>query len=57
MSCRDFFFPSSLCPKGVNANVEINNMMDGNPTNEFDGYKCNNFDDATSDATSEKNFF
>jgi hypothetical protein len=55
VSCRDQALSSSLCFEGSDVNEEINNMMDGIPEDESNGYKCNSFDDATNDGT--LNFF
>jgi hypothetical protein len=56
MSCRDQAFSSSLCSKGFDINEEINNIMNGIPKDEYNGYMFNNFDDATSDGTLRRTY-
>jgi hypothetical protein len=57
MSCKDQALSSSLRIEGSNVNEEINNTMDGIPEDESNGYRCNNFDDATNDGTLKRTFF
>ncbi len=57
MSCKDYVLSSSLRSEGFDVNEEINNTMDGIPKEESCGYKCNSFEDATSDGTLRKASF
>ncbi len=43
--------------EGSNINEEINNMMDGIPEDESNGYMCNNCDGATINGTLKRTFF
>lgn len=49
MFCKDQALPTSLCFKEINDNDEIDIMMDGITSEECDGYKCQNSDDANSE--------
>jgi hypothetical protein len=46
---KDKALPTSLCSKEININEEINIMMDGTISEEFDGYKCCSSNDANNE--------
>lgn len=57
MFCKIQALFSSLRSKGFDVNEKINNMMDGTHEDEFNGYMCNIFDDATNDGTLRRTSF
>ncbi len=57
MFCKDQALPTSLHFKEINDNDEIDIMMDGITSEECDGYKCYNFDDANSEGNLKNNLW
>jgi hypothetical protein len=54
--CRDHVLSSSLCCEGFDVDEEINNMMNGTPKDNSNGYKSNIFNEVSSDGTLRKVF-
>jgi hypothetical protein len=57
VSCGDHIFSSCLQYERFDVDEEINDMMNGIPQDEFDGYRCNISNDSINDGTMRKGFY